>query len=56
MDPRPIHFEYRRPRHYNPTLYIASHSANPRIATKASLPKKMDPNNSPNPDLRIPNK
>ena len=19
MDPRPIHFEYRRPRHYNPT-------------------------------------
>jgi hypothetical protein len=27
MDPRPYHFEYRRPRLANPTLYLVANSS-----------------------------
>lgn len=36
MDPRPYHYEYRKPRFSNPTLYILIYAVNQVICTRAS--------------------
>lgn len=37
MDPRPYHFDYRRPRLSNPTLYLIFNPVNLLIFTTASI-------------------
>lgn len=56
MDPRPYHFEYRRPRLSNPTLYVSFHLASPRISTRVSTTSVicLSPA-TPNPDPLLTN-
>lgn len=49
MDPRPYHFDYRRPRMSNPTLYTLLHAASPKNSTTA-----FSNNNSNLPHLPLP--
>ena len=41
MDPRPYHFDYRKPRLSNPTLYQLHNQASHRISMRACSQLKM---------------